>query len=226
MVTLSDSYKAYDSYANEVNGLVHAQCWSHTRRRFVEAEGVEPRLVAEALKKIDSLYAEERKLTSSGGAQKIQKRAERCKPIVNDFFAWLKEVLAERVLLPSNPWTQAAEYALTREAWLRVFLEYPEVPIDTNHLEREIRPIAVGRKNWLFCWTELGARDVGIFQSLLSTCRLQGVDPYVYLVDVLQRVDQHPMSEVATLTPRRWKEHFADAPLRSALERQRKNAES
>ena len=225
-VLLSDGYKAYDSYANEVNALVHAQCWSHTRRRFVEAEGVEPKLVAGALKKIGRLYAEERKLTSIGGAQKIQRRAERCKPIVNDFFAWLKDVLAERVLLPSNPWIQAAEYALAREASLRVFLEYPEVPIDTNHLEREIRPIAVGRKNWLFCWTELGARDVGIFQSLLSTCRLQGVDPYTYLVDVLQRIDRHPISEVAKLTPRRWKEHFAADPLRSDLERRRKNAES
>jgi hypothetical protein len=134
--------------------------------------------------------------------------------------------LAKRVLLPSNPWTQAAEYALAREGSLRVFLEYPEVPIDTNHLEREIRPIAVGRKNWLFCWTELGARDVGIFQSLLSTCRLQELDPYTYLVDVLQRVDQHPMSEVAKLTPRLWKEHFAADPLRSAPERQRNDAES
>ena len=58
-----------------------------------------------------------------------------------------------------------------------MFLEYPDVPIDTNHLEREIRPIALGRKNWLFCWTEVGADCVGIFQSLLSTCRLQGIDP-------------------------------------------------
>jgi len=57
-----------------------------------------------------------------------------------------------------------------------VFLEYPNVPIDTNHLERQIRPIALGRKNWLFCWTEIGVKHVGIVQSLLATCRLQGVD--------------------------------------------------
>lgn len=74
------------------------------------------------------------------------------------------------------------------------------------------------RKNWLFCWTEIGARYVGIFQSLLAPCRLQGVDPYIYLVDVLQRVDSHPANDVATLTPRLWKDRFAAEPLRSAID--------
>jgi hypothetical protein len=73
---LSDGYKAYDSYANEVNALVHAQCWSHTRRRFVEAEGVEPKLVAAALEKIGRLYAEERKLASGGSPEDPEARRE------------------------------------------------------------------------------------------------------------------------------------------------------
>jgi hypothetical protein len=92
----------------------------------------------------------------------LELRAERCKPIVDEFFEWLKTTLETRVLLPSNPFTEAAGYALAREKQLKVFLGYPEVPIDTNHLEREIRPIALGRKNWLFCWTEIGAKYVGI----------------------------------------------------------------
>jgi len=90
--------------------------------------------------------------------------------------------------------------------------------VDTNHLEREIRPIACGRNNWLFCWTELGAHDVGVIQSLLATCRLQSVNPYTYFVDVLQRTATHPVSDVAKLTPRLWKEHFAAEPMRSALD--------
>jgi len=73
------------------------------------------------------------------------------------------------------------------------------------------------RKNWLFCWTEVGAKHTGIVQSLIATCRLQGIDSYTYLVDVLQRVGQHPASRVADLTPRRWKVLFADNPLRSDL---------
>ena len=73
----------------------------------------------------------------------------------------------------------------------------------------------MGRKVWMFCWTEVGAEYVGIAQSLIATCRLQGIDPYTYLVDVLQRVGEHPASRVAELTPRLWKRHFADNPLGS-----------
>jgi transposase len=121
--------------------------------------------------------------------------------------------------LPSNPFRQAAQYALDRRAALSVFLADPTVPLDTNHLEWQIRPIALGRRNWLFCWTEVGARYVGIVQSLLASCRLQGINPYAYFVDVLQRIDTHPAFEVHLLTPRLWKQHFADHPLRSDLDR-------
>ncbi|MFW8567411.1 transposase domain-containing protein, partial [Orrella sp. 11846] len=69
---------------------------------------------------------------------------------------------------------------------------------DTNHIERAIRPIAIGRRNWMFAWTELGAKHIGIMQSLISTCRLHGIDPYTYLVDVLQRVSMQPDSQVHT----------------------------
>jgi hypothetical protein len=74
------------------------------------------------------------------------------------------------------------------------------------------------RKNWLFCWTEVGAKYVGIVQGLITTCRLQGVDPYVYLIDVLQRVATHPAADVHLLTPRLWKELFAATPLRSGID--------
>jgi transposase len=227
-VLLSDGYRAYESYAAGINDLVHAQCWAHTRRGFVKAQGAEPELAGASLEFIGKLYEQEAALkrTYLPDDKKLERRTERCKPLVDEFFEWLKSTLAERVLLPSNPFTEAANYALAREAGLRVFLEYPNVPVDTNHLEREIRPIAVGRKNWLFCWTEVGAQCVGFFQSLLSTCRLQGVDPYVYLVDVLQRVDSHPASQVELLTPRLWKNHFASNPLRSDLDRPVKNAGS
>jgi transposase len=225
-VLLSDGYTPYERYAARVNDVVHAQCWSHTRRQFLKAEDVEPELTETALGYIRRLYEEEARLKPRlvEGTKRLEKRASRCKPIVDEFFEWLKTVIEERILLPRNPFTEAAGYALAREGPLRVFLQYPDVPIDTNHLEREIRPIAVGRKNWLFCWTEIGAQYVGIFHSLLATCRLQGVDPYTYLVDVLQRVDCHPASDVAALTPRLWKERFAAEPLHSAIDRPFKNA--
>jgi transposase len=117
----------------------------------------------------------------------------------------------------SNPLSKALAYAMKREQALKVFLSDPDVPPDTNHLERALRVIPMGRRNWLFSWTESGAEHVGIIQSLLVTCKLHGVNPYDYLVDVLQRVGSHPASRVEELTPRLWKERFASSPMRSDL---------
>ena len=111
---------------------------------------------------------------------------------------------------------EAIEPARVAEA-LELCLDDPGVEIDTNSLERALRAIPMGKKNWMFCWTELGAKQIGIAQSLLVTCKLHDIDPYDYLVDVLQRVGQHPASRVHELTPRMWKSLFADNPLRSPL---------
>jgi len=113
--------------------------------------------------------------------------------------------------------SKALKYARERIAGLQVFLSDPEVPIDTNHLERALRPIPMGRRNWLFCWTELGAKQIGIIQSLIVTCRLHGIDVYTYLVDVLQRVSLQPAKDVIELTPRVWKDKFSHAPMKSDI---------
>jgi len=221
-VLLSDGYEVYDRYARaEGDRIVHAQCWSHARRHFVKAEFAEPARVREVLDRIGELYdAEEAMMAKSlCPGRVLAYRAEHVRPIVDRFFDSLRSAMDEGIWLPTNPFTKAAGYALSREKSLRVFLEYPNVPLDTNHLERAIRPIAVGRKNWMFCWTEIGAKYVGIIQSLIATCRVHGVDPYTYLVDVLQRIDMHPAKDVKWLTPRLWKERFAENPLRSEIDR-------
>ena len=158
----------------------------------------------------------ERKLE---GENKRLHRLTHSKPRVEAFFEWVDRQFEQQGLLPSNPLTKALAYVRERRAGLEVFLGDPDVPIDTNHLERALRVIPMGRKNWLFCWTEVGAEHAGIVQSLIATCRLHGIDPYTYLVDVLQRVGEHPASRVAELTPRLWKQHFAANPLRSDLNR-------
>ncbi len=218
---LTDGYEAYEKYAATLAGVVHAQCWGHVRRHLVAAESSEPALAAEALDRIGTLYeleAEHR--TASMTPQEIlAHRRTHSRPVVDAFFAWLEQVRVEHLLLPSSPFTKAIDYALGREKALRVFLDDPAVAPDTNHLERAIRPVAVGRRNWLFCSTEAGAHQLGALQSLLVTCRLHGVDPYTYLVDVLQRVHVHPAKRVHELTPRRWKDLFADDPMRSDLDR-------
>jgi len=217
-VLLSDGYQAYASYAKKV-GVTNAQCWAHSRREFFEAKGAEPQAAAEALRQIGAIYEIEREIRERklSGENKRLHRLTHSKPLVDEFFDWVNRQFEQQGLLPSNPLTKALAYVRERRAGLEVFLRDPDVPMDTNHLERALRVIPQGRKNWLFCWTEVGAEHAGIVQSLIVTCRLHGIDPYTYLVDVLQRVGEHPASRVAELTPRLWKQHFAANPLRSDL---------
>lgn len=216
---LTDGYEAYARYADARDDVTHAQCWSHTRRYFERAKEAEPQAVEEALALIGTLYQHEKTLRkkSLAGKEKLAYRTKHSEPVVRSFWAWCDQQCHRTDLLPTNPLTKALKYAMNRQASLQVFLSDPDVPLDTNHIERALRPIPLGRRNWLFCWTEIGAEQVGMIQSLLVTCKLQGVDPYTYLVDVLQRVSQHPASRVIELTPRVWKEKFADNPLRSDL---------
>ncbi len=217
-VLLTDGYAAYHSYAKKI-GIAHAQCWSHTRRKFFEAEADEPEAVREALLRIAAMYQVEEQIRQAAftGESKRLHRLIHSKPHVDAFLDWVDRQFQRQGLTPARPFTVALDYARERRLGLEIFLTDPDVAIDTNHLERALRAIPMGRKSWNFCWTELGAKHVGIAQSLIVTCRLHGINPYTYLVDILQRVGQHPASRVAELTPRLWKLHFAANPLRSDL---------
>jgi transposase len=218
---VSDGYEAYARYARQNTSVTHAECWAHTRRYFERAKEADPIAAAQALELIGELYRIEAHIRDQQltDATKLKYRTEHSEPAVRAFWQWCDKQCQRHDLLPSHPLTKALKYAMARTDSLKVFLSDPDVPIDTNHLERALRPIPMGRKNWLFCWTELGAKQVGIIQSLLVTCKLHGINPYTYLVDVLQRISQHPASRVIELTPRIWKETFADTPLRSELDR-------
>jgi transposase len=214
---ISDDYAAYAAYAKNHPQSTRATCWAHVRRKFVDAEDLESELCSKALEYIRGIYAIEKEIREQRlkDEAKLEARVERTRPIATEFFAWLKTELADAALLPTNPFTKAASHALKLKTELEVFLGDPAVPVDTNHLERALRPIAMGRKAWLFCWTEIGAEKIGIIQSLIATCVIHGIDPYTYLVDVLQRVAIQPHSEVGDLTPRLWKERFADQAIPS-----------
>ena len=223
-VLLSDGYQAYTSVISALNkdeeaNIIHATCWAHTRRYFDKALLMEPELAKQALTQIAKLYEIEKHIRDNltYGDEISAYRQKYSEPIVDAFFTWLYEQRQRPEILPSNPLSKALSYALARQTELKVFLSNPAVPIDTNHLERALRVIPMGRKNHLFCWTELGAEQLGMLQSLLVTCRLQGINPYTYLVDVLQRIGQHPASQAEDLTPRAWKAKFADNPLTSDL---------
>jgi transposase len=218
-ILLSDGYSAYDAYAKNKPAVTQAQCWAHTRRYFERAKDSDSAANG-ALEQIGALYRIEAEIRDKGliGEDKLQYRSLHSQPVIESFFGWVHEQRQRIDLLNSAPLSKALNYAENHQAQLQVYLSDPDVAIDTNHLERALRVIPMGRKNWLFNWTEVGAKQVGIIQSLLSTCRLHDVDPYTYLVDVLQRISLHPAKDVEALTPRCWKEKFADNPLKSDLD--------
>jgi transposase len=216
---VSDGYEAYAAYAKGKSDIMHAECWAHCRRKFEQAQDSEPAASAEALALIGALYRHEAIMRERGldREAKLDYRTQYSEPIVQAFWTWCDRQCHQPDLLPRSPLSKALKYAMSRQRSLQVFLSDPDVPIDTNHLERGLRPIPMGKKSWLFAWTEIGAERIGIVQSLLVTCRLQGVDPYTYLVDVLQRISELPASGVLDLTPRVWKTKFADNPMKSDL---------
>lgn len=173
---------------------------------------MEPTLAQHALDLIAQLYQHIKHIRNAelSADKALEYRQKNSEPIVASFFEWVYEQRLNPELLPTNKLLKALHYASERCAELKVFLTNPHLQIDTNHLERALRVIPMGRKNYLFCWTELGAEHLGMLQSLMVTCRLHGINPYTYLVDVLQRVAIHPATDVAELTPLQWKNKFAE----------------
>ena len=216
---LTDGYSAYERYVNKMGAATRSQCWSHSRRPFDKALNMEPESATYALQMIAALYKIEDQIVELdlNGKEKLAYRQEHSKPIVDGFFNWIREQRQRSDLVNSNPLSKALLYSESRERAMRVFLDDPEVPLDTNHLERQIRYVAMGKKAWLFCWSEVGAEHVGIIQSIICSCKLQGIDPYTYLVDVLQRVSIHPNAKIDELIPRNWKVKFSGNLLTSDL---------
>ena len=210
-----DGYSAYESFVNETEGTELVQCWSHTRREFIKAEQRDEERVKWVLRQIQLMYDIEENVRGKPSNKILKARERETEPLVTELFNFLKKTIAEETFVPSDPFLKAANYALNREEPLKAFLENPDLPLDTNHLERESRPQAVGRKNWMFHVTKEGARHAAIFYSLIRSCILVDINPTVYLVDVLQRIATLPASKTELLTPRLWKEHFAFAPMRS-----------
>ena len=220
-VLLTDGYGVYDSYCKQHADITQAQCWVHCRRYFDRAKDDEPKAAGHALELIGQLYRIERRIRESGVTQDEKKRLrqEESTPIVHEFFSWCYQERQRPELTKTNPLSKALAYADNRRQSLSVFLDDPDVQMDTNHLERLLRCIPMGRKNWMFCWTETGAEQVAVIQSLLVSCRLQDIDPYKYLVDVLQRVSIHPARQIDELIPRNWKERFGRNPLKAPLDK-------
>jgi transposase len=182
-----------------------AFCWAHCRRRFYELhQSTGSPLAQEALRRIGELYAIEAEIRGRPAEERRAIRQERSRPVVDALHAWLATQLG-RVSGRSNL-AEAIRYALRHWAGLVLFLEDGRLELDTNVIERAIRPIALGRKNALFAGSDGGAHHWAIVASLVATAKLNGVEPLAWLTDVLERMvsGQIKAHELERLLPWNW----------------------
>lgn len=206
-----DGYAGFERLAGR-GDVTLAACWAHTRRKFYEvAEAEKTPLAHEALRRIAGLYAVEAEVRGHSPPQRLAARRSRARPIVDAMKLWLE---AELPQLPGRgKLAEAIRYALARWPALCRFLDDGRAELDTNPVERAIRPVALGRKNHLFAGSDGGGERWAIVCSLIETCKLNGVEPYAYLRDVLTRmVEGHPINRIDELLPWAWKnEHHVKA---------------
>lgn len=199
-----DGYAGFEQLADNEN-VVLAACWSHTRRKFYEvAEATGSPVAAEALRRIGELYAVEADMRGQSPAHRLAARRSRSKPIIDALRMWFE---AQLPLVPGrSTLAEAIRYALSRWKGLTRFLHDGPIELDTNPVERAIRPVALGRKNHLFAGSDGGGHRWAVLCSLIESCKLNDVEPYAYLHDVLTRmVDGHSINRLDELLPWAWK---------------------
>src|SRR5690625_362024 len=198
-----DDYGGYKKTVSQ-DGVTEIGCMAHARRKFFELHDAhQSQLAAQALDYIGELYAIEREAKALDATERWRLRQERAKPIADRLHAWM---LAQRSRVPDGSGTaKALDYSLKRWVALTRYLEDGAVPIDNNYLEQQIRPLAVGRKNWLFAGSERAGRRAAAVMSLIHSAKLNGHDPHAYLKDVLTRLPTHPNSRIEELLPHNWK---------------------
>jgi len=195
-----DGYGGYRALA-ERGDVELAFCWSHVRRRFYELAAAGPAPIAsEALERIADLYRIEAEIRGRSADERRAIRGDKSRPIVEMLEPWLREKLG--LISQKTKLAEAIRYALSHWKGLTRFLDDGRIEIDSNVVERAIRPIALNRKNALFAGSDGGGEHWAIIASLIETCKLGGIDPQTYLADIITRiVNGHPNSRIDELLP-------------------------
>ena len=196
-----DDYGGYKACFEQ--GIAEVGCMAHARRKFFELHKSAKSLIAQqALEMIGQLYdieAQGQKMTPEA---RQQLREQQARPIAKMLHAWLQ---ANRLKVPEGMGiTKALDYSLKRWVALTRYLSDGRLPIDNNWIENQIRPIALGRKNWLFAGSQRAGRRAAAVMSLIQSAKMNGHDPYAYLKDVLTRLPTHPNSRIEELLPQNW----------------------
>jgi transposase len=203
-----DDYSGYKAII--AKGVIECGCLAHARRKFFDLYVNNKSQIAEqALEYFRQLYEIERDLQDLDAAARRQMRQTRAKPVADAFKDWM---VAHRLKVPDgSAIAKALDYSLTRWEALTRYLDDGNLPPDNNHVENQIRPVAIGRSNWLFAGSLRAGQRAAAIMSLIQSAKLNGHDPYVYLKDVFTRLPTQAANRIEELLPHRWR----SAPLSS-----------
>lgn len=200
---VADAYTGYDRiFANP--DIKEAGCWAHARRKFFEVAKTHkaPGLAHEAVARIGQFYHLDNAWKDIDPEERRRRRQEEIAPLLDAFRDWMAAHLPG--LLPKSPLAQAMGYASNHWQALTRFLEDGRLPLDNNAAERALRPLAVGRKNWLFAGSVRGGEAAAVVLSFIESARLHGLNPYEYLRDVLSRLPSAKDTDLDALLPDAW----------------------
>ena len=176
---------------------------AHVRRKFVDVHASQGSAIAEeAIHRIAELYAVEKQARGKAPDQRVALRQARSKPLFDDLEAWLHAQLPK--ISGKSPLAQAIRYALGRLPKARSYLENGCLELDNNTAERAMKPVAIGRKNWMFAGSQRGGKSMAVAFSLIQTAKLNNVDPQAWLTDVLGRIADHKVTRIEELLPWRY----------------------
>ena len=199
----TDGYAVYDSIGQK-DGITLLHCMAHARRHFMEARDNDAACADYVLERIQQIYDIERQCKESALTwdQRKDLRCAQALPILEELGKWMKDQYTKTI--PRNPINKALAYSIQRWDKLCLYTTNGMLSIDNNPVENSIRPVAVGRKNYLFCGSHEAATRTAMLYSLLGTCKLHGVNPFTWLKDVLERIPTTPINRVKELLPHNW----------------------
>jgi transposase len=196
----TDGYQVYNIIEDKTDAVL-LHCWAHARRKFHESLQSDPERASQALDLIGKLYAVERTAKAENlCAEQVQKRRyEKSVPVLQELKIWMTQTYIQAI--PKSPIGKAIAYSLQRWDKLIIYTTDGSLNIDNNPVENAIRPVAIGRKNYLFAGSHDAAQRSAMLYSLLGTCKLHGLNPFEWLKDTLQKINDHPINRIHELLP-------------------------
>ncbi|MDX2368159.1 MAG: IS66 family transposase [Colwellia sp.] len=200
----TDGYQVYQNLSIKEN-IIHVACWAHARRYFEKALNNDNKRASYILNEIQKLYQIERKARESEINFEVRRRYRQlfAKPILNKLQIWLKENILQTT--PKSAIGKAINYTLNLWESLVNYIEHGSYEIDNNLIENSIRPLALGRKNYLFAGSHKAAQNAAMMYSFFATCKINSIEPLAWLTDVLNRIQEHKANKLTELLPQNWK---------------------